>query len=138
MALHYISGGRVLLKIRNPHGKDDYWGPWHDGDEESWDSLGVKDRKKNLRVDNKHDGFFFMEWDNFIKTFISTAVTYDVEGWHSDYFLRINDNLQDGVEGGQKGSECTTCYGHNLEVYSEVAQTVYVTAQTHDDQRNAE
>ena len=49
-------------------------------------------------------------------------VNTDVQGWHSDYFLRLDDDGTDTTDDSYYDGNSL----HTLEVYSEVSQTVHI------------
>ena len=66
-------------------------------------------KKAGILVDNKEDGFFFMEYSEYYLLFRDTTITYDVEDWHNAYFLKLNDDGKDQTE-NTFAERCAGCY----------------------------
>ncbi|KAI6175840.1 Calpain clp-1 [Aphelenchoides bicaudatus] len=70
-AVHTVQtprGQTCLLRIRNPWGNDQEWnGPWSDNAPE-WNYISYE-QKQRMQVEFKHDGEFWMEFDDFVREF---------------------------------------------------------------------
>ena len=68
-----------------------------------------------------------MTIEDYHRQGLVTVISYDTTGWNTDYFLMLNDST--GPNG--KWEFCgATCTRHSLEVYSDVAQDVFITLHT--------
>jgi len=139
LGAHTLSDGTKLVRIRNPHGKNEWTGKFSDGDTASWAKVPAAD-KKMLKAegqkDNDADGEFYMAFADFYKRFEEVTITYDVTDWHSAYFLMIDDDGSNTVENKfSKDGRCPGCYQHSLIVKSTVDQKLYVTAFVVDQTR---
>jgi len=129
-----LASGTRLVKIRNPHGSESYSGPWSDTSEEWTDDL-LNEANTLLgeavpHVLDKGDGTF---WMPFTDTEANLGGLYgqakglwtnvDVKGWHSDYFMRLND---DGTETSSYDLYYEGNSDHTLKIHSTVAQNVFV------------
>ena len=73
--------GKVrLLKLRNPWGKTEWSGPWSDGSAE-WDD----DLKKQLNVQHKDDGIFFIEYKDFLAHFSDVQFCFIHDKYEYDH-----------------------------------------------------
>ncbi len=77
-----------ILKIRNPHGKDSWKGPWSDNDER-WQQ-GNNAELAKFRVD-RGDGIIHMDLDTFMTSFSECAISYDTENMHRTSFLQLDE-----------------------------------------------
>ena len=100
--------------------------------------------KVEEQKDKDADGEFYMLFDDFYKNFKKVTITYDVTGWHSAYFLMIDDNGTNQVKNiyskvrvdeNGKRLDCPGCYKHSVNVKSAVNQTLFVTAFVVDEAR---
>ena len=80
---------------------------------------------------------FYVPFDKYIEEFLETTITYNVEEWESSYFLRLDDDGE-GADPGHTPWCGEECYMHTLVLTSFVDQTVYLTANTWDNDRRAE
>lgn len=64
-------GGRRMVKIRNPWSSYEWKGPWGDGTKE-WDKH--PSIAKELGYENKNDGIFWMDFDDFVEYFNQISV----------------------------------------------------------------
>jgi len=80
-----LEGKKVqLVQLRNPWGKSEWNGDWHDSDPRWTPELR---RKLNHVV--KNDGIFFMPFDQFFKIFIHTFISYSRDNYvHSGLVVR--------------------------------------------------
>ena len=62
-----------LVKVRNPHGKSTYKGPWHDADTRWTDAL-----KTELGWTAANDGIFWMDIKTYKEEHTDTSVNEDV------------------------------------------------------------
>ena len=131
-----LADGTKLVKIRNPHGNEAYRGPWSDTWTGWTDDLKAEFNEKlgeaGSHVLDTEDAAFWMPFtvDDNLGGLYGLAkglwVNLDVTGWHSAYFLRLDD---DGT-----GTTSPTYYKgnseHVLEVSSDVDQQVFIFANT--------
>ena len=120
-----LSNGQRLVKLRNPWGKEKYTGPWSDSDDANWtDALRAE---VGLALDHD-DGIFFMPLDLFMEAYQALDVNLNNDGWHTDYFLSVDEQVTANATGNYCGPQCTQV---ELYVYSpNVAQDVYLTLHT--------
>lgn len=72
-----VDGKKVrLVQLRNPWGKSEWTGDWHDKDTRWTPAL-----KKQLKHVVRNDGIFFMPFDQFCKIFIHTFVSYSRDNY---------------------------------------------------------
>lgn len=64
------------MKLRNPWGKGEWKGDWHDGDRRWTTQL-----RNDMKMENKEDGIFFMGYNEFCKFFSDFQVCY----YHDNY-----------------------------------------------------
>ena len=77
--LKVVSVGRnnyELVRIRNPHGANEWTGSWSDQSHQIKKWLSANERKKHNIVDDDDDGEFFMEMKDFLKFFNNVSI------WH--------------------------------------------------------
>lgn len=105
------NGGSVrLIQLRNPWGQGEWKGRWSDGSSE-WS----EDVKKKLKYQNKDDGIFWMQVEDFVSSFEEVCVNK----LHEDYIYSSRR-----VRGHQQGF---------MKFYSTVAnQHTYVTLSQKD------
>ena len=68
--IQVVSVGRNkydLVRIRNPHGQNEWTGRWSDQSHQIKKWLSANERKKYNIVDDDDDGEFFMEMKDFLK-----------------------------------------------------------------------
>ena len=71
--IHYQNGQYPIVKLRNPWGKSQPHGDWHDADPR-WNYVS-QEEKRRVGFDTKgDDGVFFMSWPDFIREFRSITV----------------------------------------------------------------
>ena len=98
-----LNDGTRLVKIRNPHGVEAYKGPWGDTSDKWTDALRAEVNQKmgeaSPHVLDVNDAAFWMPFTDTAANLGGMAgqmdgfmVNYDVTGWHSDYFLRLDDD----------------------------------------------
>ena len=114
-----------MVRIRNPWGSEDFKGKWSDGSSEWTEKFKSEVEYEN----NKKDGIFFMEINDYKMQVEETYHNFDVSDWHSAYFLKLNDDTQPletpVFDDWICGNDCTT---HTLTIKSSVAQDVWITA----------
>ena len=77
--LKVVSVGRnkyELVRIRNPHGANEWTGRWSDQSHQIKKWLSANERKKHNIVDDDDDGEFFMEMKDFLKFFFDVAICH--------------------------------------------------------------
>ena len=142
ISVHVLENGTKLVRMRNPHGTNEWKGKYCDG-HASWNTIRAKDKKDltdaKFLVNNEFDGVFFMEFSDYYAKFAKTTITFDVTGWHNAYFLKLNDDGADKDPNAEYDRiKCGGgCFVHQLIVTSKVDQTIYVTANTTDYHRRA-
>eukprot|EP00826_Nyctotherus_ovalis_P012553 TRINITY_DN1332_c0_g2_i1.p1 TRINITY_DN1332_c0_g2~~TRINITY_DN1332_c0_g2_i1.p1 ORF type:complete len:790 (+),score=282.59 TRINITY_DN1332_c0_g2_i1:141-2510(+) len=65
-----------LVQLRNPWGKSEWTGEWHDSDPKWSPAL-----KKKLNHVVRNDGIFFMPFDQFHKIFVHTFISYSRDNY---------------------------------------------------------
>jgi len=113
---HKLNNGTELVRMRNPHGKNEYTGPWSDKSAE-WDTVTQAEKAK-LHVDAT-DGFFYMSFEAYWSHFRRTDIIPDVANnanWHSAKFLVIDDDGKNA-----RVLKYTGKYEHRLVIKSDVA-----------------
>ena len=113
-----LSDGTKLIQIRNPWGKEKYWGPWSDSDYR-W----TEDFKKEAGLVEEDDGLWWIDSDNYHSNFSQTSVNANVSNMHLSYYALFD------LEKGKTETD-------NLTITSNVAQTVYMSAYLYDYQHN--
>lgn len=80
-----------LLRIRNPHGKGEWKGPFSDGDA-IWEKL-LASRRQNMHANSpalertmKEDGIFWIDYESFLLGFSNVDVVLAFEGNHAKSF----------------------------------------------------
>jgi hypothetical protein len=93
--------------MRNPWGKEDYAGTYHDGDTR-WNAVSDEVKTSIGYTNNAGDGIFFIPIEDYVKEFAYTQVNHDVtDGWFGGHYLYLNDP---GLKNGSSwacGSDCT-------------------------------
>ena len=77
--LEVVSVGRnkyELVRIRNPHGRNEWTGRWSDQSYQIKKWLSANERKKHNIVDDDNDGEFFMEMKDFLNFFYDVAICH--------------------------------------------------------------
>jgi len=64
-----------ILKLRNPWGAIEWKGEWSDHDTVNW----TPKLKEQLGWEDKDDGCFYMEYDDFYENFASTCMSSNAE-----------------------------------------------------------
>lgn len=124
LSAHELSTGDRIVKMRNPWGYERYICDWSDNSSKWTPEL----RQEAGATDNYvNDGIFFMDITDYKTQGLATLISYDTTDWHNDYFLMLNDETDSPGSWSWCGATCTR---HLVDVTSEVAQTVYVTAYT--------
>ena len=72
-------GNERVVQLRNPWGSGEFKGKWSDSDD-GWNNISQAEKKRVDYDANRHDGIFFMNYDDFTKEFSSMTVA------------QINDN----------------------------------------------
>ena len=78
--------------------------------------------------EQRDDGIFHMDIDDFKKSFYLTFTSPDVKNWHHSYFLSLDREI------GETGTHVycgPRCSKNNFTVYSPVDQLVYVSGHVH-------
>lgn len=119
-----LSNGAQIVKMRNPWGIERYTCDYSDSSD-LWNSELRREAGATTKAVN--DGMFFMSIEDFKKQGLATIVSYDTTDWYYDYFLMLDDQTDSPGTWSWCGKTCTR---HKVTVYSDVAQTVYVTAFT--------
>lgn len=65
-----------LIQLRNPWGKGEWKGKWHDGDHR-WS----RQLQRDLGLEKKEDGIFFMGYDDFCQYYSDFQVCYFHDGY---------------------------------------------------------
>lgn len=117
-----LSNGARLVKVRNPWGKERYRCAYSD-----LSPLWTPELRKEAGVTEEgvNDGIFYMTIEDYYKQGVSTVVSFDTTNWFNSYFLMLNDDTDAPGSWSWCGATCTR---HTLEITSEVAQDVYVSA----------
>ena len=77
--IEVVSVGRnkyELVRIRNPHGGNEWTGRWSDQSWQIKNWLSANERKKHNIVDDDDDGEFLMEMKDFLKFFYDVAICH--------------------------------------------------------------
>ena len=91
-----LSTGQRLVQIRNPWGGGEKWvGDWSDSSSKWTDEL-----KKEVNLEVKSDGIFWISIEDYTSMFGDTQIAFDPTDMYHDYFLRLDDD-------GSKSSTCT-------------------------------
>lgn len=126
LGVHTLSTGARLVKMRNPWGSERYRGDW------SRDSaLWNEQLKREVDEKGQNDGTFFMSIEDYNWTFRYTSLAFDVSTMHKASFMMIDDATQKLNHGDYSwcGADCVR---HELTLYSEVDQKVFLAANTQD------
>ena len=67
----FCSDGRRLVRVRNPHGTNEWTGSWSDNSEE-WKTL----KYDPITCSQADDGEFWMEFNEFVKNFESLRICH--------------------------------------------------------------
>lgn len=68
-----------------------------------------------------------MTIEDYYQQGVSTVISYDTTDWYNAHFLMLNDQTDSPGQWSWCGATCTR---HVMEVTSDVAQDVYITAHT--------
>lgn len=90
-----IKNGTKLVKLRNPHGKNEWKGSYSDGSKEMSKAV-----EKEMGMDNEDDGTFCMTYDDFHHFFHSSFITHYEEGLHYQCIPQEHDNGLDREDDG--------------------------------------
>lgn len=87
--------------------------------------MWTDDLKAAYGYENKEDGTFFIQYDDYLTGFSSTQINHDVSDWSKAEFLMLNDKYK--VKGTHPycGETCTR---HEFTLTSDVDQEVIVSA----------
>ena len=88
-----------LVRIRNPHGKTEWTGPWSDNSEE-WETLTPKE-KKLLDFKKLDDGEFYMHIDDYVKNFQLLSICNLSNFWNEEQIFgswKISEKSAGGSE----------------------------------------
>lgn len=130
-----LSNGVRLVQVRNPWGSERYMCDWSDSSPKWTLQLKNEVMEKTDNYEGRiNDGIFFMQLEDYYAQGMATQISFDTDGWTQDYFLMLDDQTTNSAGAWNWcGAECTR---HVLTVTSDVAQDVFVTANTWD-QRSA-
>ena len=118
-----LSTGDRLVKMRNPWGSERFTGDWSDSSSK-W-TAALRAEVDHVNAD---DGYFYMSVADYHDQTFATWFSKENEGWHSDYFLMLDD------PGTGDNRTCRgSCSERKLKITSDVAQSVWVTLHTWDD-----
>ena len=67
----FCSDGRRLVRVRNPHGTNEWTGSWSDNSQE-WKTL----KYDRITCSQADDGEFWMEFNEFVKNFESLRICH--------------------------------------------------------------
>ena len=81
-----------LIQLRNPWGKGEWKGAWSDEDRKWTPTL-----KQQLKLENKEDGIFFMEYKDFVKFYSDFQVCYFHDGYKYSALKLENINKSEDV-----------------------------------------
>lgn len=102
--------GWDLVKVRNPHSSESYWGNFSD-DSDLWtDSM-----KQQVGWTAGNDGVFFMDKESYHQAFSDTQTNFYREGAHINWYLVEND---------------TTAAKRWFKIVNPTAQRVFVSQDT--------
>ena len=79
-----------LIKLRNPHGSNEWEGDWSDKDDERWKQLSMVQRK-SLGYSDKNDGEFFMSLRDF-QTYFGSLDFCHLNILDNSNFLQFHGN----------------------------------------------
>jgi calpain-15 len=83
-----LSDGTKIVKVRNPHAKDAYTGPWNDNDPR-W-NIGDNAQKAGF-VKNRDDGMIYFDLGTFMTSFDQVNISHDTTQMYQSYFMKLND-----------------------------------------------
>lgn len=86
----YNINGEKVIKLRNPHGKGEWTGPWSDSSPK-W----TPDLRRKYNVHDSVDGTFFMPISSFKRNFIEVAICH----YKKDYILSQKAIDRDDLQG---------------------------------------
>ena len=128
-----LKDGTRIVVLRNPHGKDSYWGAESvDYDGDAW----IKKLEPEIpEVANKDDGIIFVPVEQFAQDISDLYANYNASPMKFDYFLMTNDDVKTPSDikkriNGIKSKMPLSM--HKLTIVSPVAQKVWVTFTTWD------
>ena len=77
--------GFHLVRLRNPHGRTEWTGPWSD-DADDWENLNDAE-KLILEHKNLDEGEFYMSIDDFVKHFELLSICNLCHAWNEEKVL---------------------------------------------------
>lgn len=145
-----------LVCVRNPWGREKYFGPWSDQDERWTDDLRAQANHFNDKEDN-NDGIYFMAYEDYVEYMESTDINMDVSKMFHSGFLFQNDDepvnrrrvFQNDFDeynihtlrlySKEPQQVALSAYGYNLKQYHGECFDQYVTSsvlmQTEDEEK---
>lgn len=79
-----------LVCIRNPWGRETYFGPWSDSDERWTEDLRAQ--ANHNAKENNNDGKYFMAFEDYVTYMEYTDINLNVSGWHHSSFGFFDDD----------------------------------------------
>jgi len=110
--------------VRNPWGRETYRCDY--GNESSMWTPELR-IEAGVTSGAVNEGIFFMKVEDYLKQGSQTLISFDTTEWFNDHFLMLNDRTKSPGSWSWCGPTCTR---HLIEVTSDVAQDVFVTAHT--------
>lgn len=117
-----LSDGTQLVHMRNPWGTELYTGDWSDESELWNDQL-----KAEAYWEDLDDGMFYMSLDDYKREFAYTGLNFPTEQMFRAHFMVEDDPVVTGGKWSWCGPRCTR---HELEIFSPVDQTLYISSHT--------
>ena len=121
-----LSNGAKVVKMRNPWAQERYSCDYSDDSNKWTNRLREEAGATDIAV---NEGIFFMTVDDYFEQGQVTVISYDTTDWYHSYFLKLDDETDSPGSWSWCGATCTR---HTLEVTSDAAQPVFVTAHTWD------
>lgn len=86
------SWGLKMVRIRNPHGRDNYKGKYSDHESRAGDWTQELRDELDYQVSSMDDGVIHMEWDYYLANCEYTQFGEDTTGWFTSSYLKMDDN----------------------------------------------
>ena len=125
LGVKQLTTGERLVKVRNPWGSNRFNGPWS-VQSPLWTDAARQETGYAGEADH-NKGIFWMTIEDYHANFADTVINYDPEGMHMDYFLSLDE---DGTGGYPSPGMPEGTFTADLEITSEVDQTIWITAHT--------